>query len=317
MEISTKRRISTIRILGKAAPFFLSAAFLLSGFLGVFAPLPILYCLFGIGFWAGLLALGSNALIVHFAGSAELGMLYLWLVAPLFLGFWVFSLRPKLKFEAKVYAAWALQVVIFIGAIAVYAKVTGISPVQEATNALTQFLDAISQSASTREQVLAGLEPEEWKKTTLRTLPLTFALSLLILTFANFYLMIGLDPRGKFSRVGLTRRAVLEWTMPGWLVWPMILLWIGALFGEMIGEQIAQGVFSEVCLGGLKLAAAGYGIQGLAILSAQLDRWRIFGFFRSFLFITVLLFMMPLVLSVGFFDQWFDFRAKFRQSNTD
>ena len=312
--LTLDRKIPTfIRILSKAAPFFLSAAFLLSGFFAVFAPLPILFSLYRIGWWAGILGILTNGAIVRLAGGVELAQLYVWIVTPLFFGFWICALRPNLRLEAKVYLAWFLQMLFFIAAIAIYAKTTGVSPLTEAQNALTQFLDIVSQKPGASEQILSGMEPDEWKKATLRTLPVTFSLSVLVLTFANFYLMIGLNPRGKFSRLGLTRKAVLDWKMPEWLIWPMILLWVGALFGE----KIAEGLFSEVCLGGLKLAAAGYGIQGVAILSAQLDRWKTFGFFRSFIFIMVLLFMMPLVLSVGFFDQWFDLRAKFRQSNTE
>jgi uncharacterized protein YybS (DUF2232 family) len=302
-----------LKILGKAAPFFMSAAFLLSGFFAVFAPLPLLFALYGLGWPFALLALGSNAGVIFFVGSSDLAQLYAWIVAPLLFGFWLFATRQKLSIVGKVYFTWLFQVVVFIGVIAIYARYSGISPLKEATDALTQFLEAMSSSPGTREQILAGMEPDVWKRETLKTLPVTFGLSLLVLTFANFYLMVGLDPRRKFSRMGLTRPVLLDWRMPEKLVWPMIIMWMGVLFGG----NVAGGVFSEICLGGMKLAGAGYGIQGVAILSAQLDRWKIFGFFRSFLFISVLLFMMPLVLSVGFFDQWFDFRAKFRQSNKD
>ena len=38
------------------------------------------------------------------------------------------------------------------------------------------------------------------------------------------------------------------------------------------------------------------------------------GAFRGVVYLLAVFFMMPLLLSLGFFDLWFDFRGKFRQS---
>jgi uncharacterized protein YybS (DUF2232 family) len=57
-----------------------------------------------------------------------------------------------------------------------------------------------------------------------------------------------------------------------------------------------------------------YAIQGLSILSFFFDVWRLKGVFRALGFVIGVVLMMPLVLSLGFFDLWFDFRSKFRQS---
>ena len=291
----------------------MSAAFLLSGFFAVFAPVPLLFALYAFGWVYALLALATNAAIIWLAGSAQVAQMYAILIAPLVFGFWAFATRPKIGVVAKVYLTWLLQAGVFVGALFIYAHVAKVSIVHEASDALGQFLDALKESASTRDQLLGGMDVDEWKRETLRTIPLSFSVTSLVLTFANYYLMVGLNPRGILSRVGLTRPALLEWRMPEWLVGGVIVLWLGALFGE----HVKGGLLSLVCTDLLKFLAAGYGIQGVAILSARLDAWRVFGIFRSILFISVLLFLMPLVLSVGFFDQWFDFRVRFRQSNKD
>lgn len=291
----------------KAAPFFLGAAFLLSGFFAIFTPIPLLFTLYQFGFFAMCFAIGSNGLILYFAGSPELAYTFMVLVFPLLVGFACFATRKNLKIEAKVYLTWFIQLLFFTAILFLYAHFKKIAPLQEIKNGINQFLEILSQSPSTKDQLLSGLEAEEWKKEVLTSLPVTFAMSVLILTFANFYLMIGLNPRGQFSKNGLTRKSLFEWRMPDFLVWPIILCWVIALLKE--------GTVATISFSVLKLMAAGYGIQGIAIFSLQLDRLRLFGFFRSILFVFVLLFMMPLILGLGFFDQWFDFRAKFRQSD--
>jgi hypothetical protein len=47
-------------------------------------------------------------------------------------------------------------------------------------------------------------------------------------------------------------------------------------------------------------------------LSFFFDLWNIRGFFRAAGYLVSVFVMMPLLLSLGFFDLWFDFRAKFR-----
>jgi hypothetical protein len=56
-----------------------------------------------------------------------------------------------------------------------------------------------------------------------------------------------------------------------------------------------------------------YAIQGLSILSFFFDVWNVRGVFRVLAFLAAIFIMMPLLLSLGFFDLWFDFRSKFRQ----
>ena len=60
-----------------------------------------------------------------------------------------------------------------------------------------------------------------------------------------------------------------------------------------------------------KVLMAIYSFQGISILSHFFDLWGLKGIFRMLSYGLALFFMMPLVLSVGFFDLWFDFRGKF------
>jgi len=57
-----------------------------------------------------------------------------------------------------------------------------------------------------------------------------------------------------------------------------------------------------------------YTIHGLSILSFFFDLWNVRGIFRAIGFLISVFVMMPLLLSLGFFDLWFDFRAKFTKA---
>ena len=63
-----------------------------------------------------------------------------------------------------------------------------------------------------------------------------------------------------------------------------------------------------------KFLMAIYAIQGLSVLSYFFNLWRVRRIFRILGYLIGVLMMTPLVLSLGFFDLWFDFRSKFRQS---
>jgi hypothetical protein len=91
-----------------------------------------------------------------------------------------------------------------------------------------------------------------------------------------------------------------------WLVWPTLGSWAVVLFADGLASDVALNVF--------KVLMAAYGLQGLAVLGAVFQAWKIRGIFRIAIYSLVILVMMPLLLSIGFFDQWFDFRAKLRQS---
>jgi hypothetical protein len=125
------------------------------------------------------------------------------------------------------------------------------------------------------------------------------------MTWLNLLMLLRVNPRGIRERLGLLPNFIVEWRAPNWLIWPSLLLWAVVLW--------APPAWSQVSFGGLKVCLALYGIQGLSILAFVLERFKIFGFFRLFTFGVALFLLMPAVLSAGFFDQWFDFRKKFRQ----
>jgi len=143
------------------------------------------------------------------------------------------------------------------------------------------------------------------------------------------------------GREGLFRQLMTE--LPsGILIGMLFCLWINLLFASQIVPHFLSksfwagfktpewmvfptlgfaGLFAftdhapyYLGLNGLKLAMAFYGLQGLSVISYGLNRYKILGFGRLLVFSVAIFLASPVVLTLGFFDLWFDFRKKFGHS---
>jgi hypothetical protein len=104
----------------------------------------------------------------------------------------------------------------------------------------------------------------------------------------------------------LSKKFWADYRNPEWLVWPTL-----ACAGLFIWSDHA---LYYVGLNGMKVLLVLYGFQGLSVLAHVLNHYKIFGLIRVLLFGVAIFIAMPLVLSLGFFDLWFDFRPKLGQS---
>lgn len=59
-----------------------------------------------------------------------------------------------------------------------------------------------------------------------------------------------------------------------------------------------------------KILMAVYAIQGLAIMAFLFHSFKVPGFLRPLGYVIAVLVLLPLVISLGFFDLWFLFREK-------
>ncbi len=303
---------NVLRVWNRVAPFFVSAALFLSGFFAVFAPLPFL--ILGVtAHWAWLVAaVVTNAGVVYFTSGPTVLQFYLLgigaigLVMPFLIG-------RKVRPEQIVARTWLVQWGIIAVLVGVYALLRGVTPWQEVEHIFSNFFDLLLSSLSpeARDQLIsnfgggeAGIA--EWRKRTLAELPGTLGILCLLATWFNLRVLINLNPNRFLTKVGLDRKVLNRWKNPDWLVWPTLASWGVVLFTD--------GTSSDVALNFFKILMAVYGIQGLAVLGSLFDTWKIRGFFRMLIYVLVLVLMIPLLLSIGFFDQWFDFRSKFRQS---
>lgn len=298
-----------LRIWLRLIPYFLSATLFLSGIFSVFAPMPLIVLGVVQSLPAVLAAAFVNSAIVYFARGPAFFQFYLIGVASLGLLIPFFLVRKKRSLEQTTAGAWMGQMLALVGLVCVYAAIRGVSPLEEVKLVTSNLFDLMIRdlAPATKDQLLAEFTLEEWKQKVMIEFPPALMTVGLVMTWVNLYLLLSLNPGRVLSKLGFDRKTFYQWKTSEWLVWPTIAAW--AVF------ILSEGTVSELALGFCKVFMAIYAIQGLAILATVFDAWRIRGFLRLFIIMIVLFVMMPLLLSIGFFDQWFDFRAKIRQSS--
>lgn len=295
-------------IFKKMTPYFLSAGLFLSGFFAVFAPLPLLF----VGITQGplwvLLAAITNCALVYLASGPALFQFYALAFASLGVLLPLFLVRQKLKIESTAAALWLSQVGLLILLVFVYSQMHGLTLFEELQQTFTRFFDTllVTLRPEAREQLFGELTEAAWREKTLWELPAAIATLVLVCIWINLYLILTLNPNRVLSKKGLDRKAFFKWRTSPHMVWPTIIAWAVVLLGE--------GKVEFVALNTLKFLMAVYAIQGVAVITSVFDAWRIRGIWRTLLFALILFGMLPLLLGIGFFDQWFDFRTRIRQS---
>ncbi len=293
----------------KAVPFFVSAGLFLSGVLAFFSPLPILILGLNRGPILAAVACLTNALIVYYSGGPAVFQFYSIGVVGLVFFFLFFISNKKWSLERTLAGTWIGIFCLVVALIAAYANLHGISVFAEFERTVTAFFDLLlnSLSPTAKEQLLGELGAEEWRRRTLYEFPSALGISAMIMIYVNLHVIVSLNPNRFLQKKGLDRRAMFRWKIADHWIWSAIVLWGVSLL--LNGKW--QG---EVAFNILKIFMAAYALQGLAILGSVMNAWKIRGFFRMFFYGLAVFFMMPLVIGVGFFDTWFDFRAKLRQS---
>lgn len=286
-------------------PFFLSAVFFVSGFLAVFSPLPILFLHLREGRkWAWLAAV-TNGILVGLAGG--LVHLAFYLIFSGILGLCLPEFLNK-KFSVEKSAVFSLAamgsglILFFL----VYAQVFHVNPIHE----VSQWFDVFVDFLNTRFPKFFGVSsPEDLvaiKRSLMVELPSAVAIFCLALVWANLVLVLKANPNRLREKLGLEGVFLKKWKTPEFLVWPTIASGFFLVVNVPVVSDIALNIF--------KFLMAIYAIQGLSILGFLFDIWGIKGIFRMIGYSISIFLMLPLILSLGFFDLWFDFRSKFRQS---
>jgi uncharacterized protein YybS (DUF2232 family) len=104
--------------------------------------------------------------------------------------------------------------------------------------------------------------------------------------------------------LGLDADFFKRWKAPDHMVWPTLAA------GFCLVIEIP--VLSDVALNIFKILMAIYAFQGLSVTNYLFDVWGVKGFLRPLGYVLAVALLLPLVISLGFFDLWFDFREKFK-----
>jgi hypothetical protein len=320
-------------------PFFISALLFLSAFFAVFSPLPIL--LLGFRQVEGklgsparanasrarvlvCLAFVTNALFVFLAAGAESALVYVVFVAASTLALFELLQRKKTLEKAALGAllAMSLAAALSLGG---YARFRHVNPFREIKQTMSGVMDQLATSLQSNSpphssghvgdsanissddeaEATDAEDIQAWKQDAWKELPSAVGVIALILVWVNLLLLVRLNPGGLRERLEIGPGYFLGWKAPEWLVWPTIVSGVALFFDAGFVSEIGRSFF--------KIFMAVYAIQGLSVVAFFFQVWRLPRFFRMVGYLVAILLVLPLLLAIGFFDLWFDFRAKFRQ----
>lgn len=126
--------------------------------------------------------------------------------------------------------------------------------------------------------------------------------ALLLLCILPCVALIRWNPKGFLRRTGINRDFLRKWRTPDWLIWPALLC--GAFFVFELEP------YSQIARNCVKPILVIYFFQGMSILAYFLDSLRLRGPIRVILYALGIMFLWPMVVSFGFFDFWFNLRAR-------
>ena len=286
-------------------PFFLSAFFYFSTILTIFAPLPLLLLFVRKGRGLTTLAIITNAAIILMVGNPLYLACYLIFIGvPAFM-LPAFLLKKKTLEKSVLWTLFSmvLMALAFAGAYSYY-KQTNL--IQDYNQTSTRVVEEIARTLTSTSEGIDSGDLEEWKENLKIEFPSALIILALVLLWSNLNLLLTVNPKGIRNTLGLDSHFFRKWKAPEFLVWPTIAAGFTLVFD--------LGWPSDVGLNVFKVLMTIYAFQGLSILGFIFDLWGIRGFFRILGYSLSVFLMLPLVLSLGFFDLWFDFRNKFRQS---
>jgi hypothetical protein len=286
-------------------PFFLSAFFYFSTVMTIFAPLPLLLLFFRKGRALATLAIITNAAITLVLGNSAYLAFYL-----VFVGVPAFILPGALlkskSLEKSVLWSLFFMVLVafaFAGASSFYKHTHFL---QDYTQVTSKVVDELAQALSSSTEGLDSSELEIWKQDLKVEFPSALIILALVLLWSNLNLLLMINPKDIRTFLGLDAHFFKKWKVPEVLVWPTIASGFTLVFD--------LGVISDIGINIFRVLMTIYAFQGLSILGFIFDLWGVRGLFRFLGYFMSVFLMLPLVLSLGFFDLWFDFRSKFRQS---
>lgn len=292
----------------RIVPYFASAVLFLSAFFAVFAPIPILIHSFRRGrSWAWLAALTNGTIVFLLGGVASFAIFAVFVIA-LALGL-AEGFRLFRKPERAAVFAWGVMAVIGLGWTLVHFNFSPAQAWSEAGREISVAVDALVQTVPPDRLPVQVNGPEdiaEWKRSLLVEMPSAIAILSLIAVWASTVVLLRLNPGQIREKVGLGPDFFQTWKAPEFLVWPTLVSGFFLLVGVKYISPVALNLF--------KVLMTIYALQGLSILAFFFDLWGVRGLFRTAGYVLVGSVMTPLLLSLGFFDLWFDFRSKFRQT---
>lgn len=284
----------------------MSSFFFLSALFSIFAPLPLLIFYLRSSLAWLVAAVIVNTVVVGLLGGIWSASLFAVMVGITTLAIAYGMVQKRLSLEKTI--GWALILIIGILGGVTYAMLVQkdaawVLSIRETFYEVSKQVHDLAQKGGGE---WVDIPLGDFQKDLLSEIPSSFAIVVLLVMWINVSILLSLNPRNIRKWLGMDARYFRRWRAPEFLVWPTIVF--GAL---SIWGQAWLGSFS---IGILKFLLTVYALQGISVMAFYFDHLKIFGLLRSLIYLAVLMAMSPLVVGIGFFDLWFDFRAKFRQT---
>ena len=140
-------------------------------------------------------------------------------------------------------------------------------------------------------------------------LPATIFVSLFFSLWATmFVIMRNSVVWKKFTDYPWSFHDFLQFKTPDFFVWPLI----GALIFAVGGDYLFGENFQVLGYNALYCLGVFYFFQGFGVFLEGLSFFKVYGFFRLFIIISMLLFAWKIIMLVGLFDNWVNFRKFFQ-----
>lgn len=215
---------------------------------------------------------------------------------------------------------FGLGVIILIGIVSV-----GASQVYKDSDSLTGYLEkelvAIKPFLDEQKKKIqsagkAGTEgaeqlmgdPKLLANYLIKEVPSVFIIYTFITIWVNMFLLLKSRRLISADDNGYNERQLLDFKMPDFFIWIVIVFLLGILFGD----KVAPWVYS-VSLTGLKTLGVFYFFQGFSIYIELLDIIKLHGFFRSLLVVMTILTAGQVLAVVGLLDMFVNFKQLLRK----
>lgn len=300
--INRTKKDGLSRWLSFFVPMIFPAVFFESGLFLVLSPLPLFILTLKNKSWVTLVALFTNVTFLYSVHPQSWNILILafafWTSVGVLFPLLIIKTGKVLKSSTVIFLLILTMILAYSFLAAQQASLSVVDFYREQIDASLKILGAADNNPL--KKIIEDQGYSTVIKQILGELP-----SAILVTIV-FILWINLLFASRFLGDFLSKHFWEKFKLSDAIVWPTLISAAAYIFG--------QHAIQLVGLNGIKFFLALYALQGLSIISFLLNRYRVMGFFRALVIITIILMAIPLVISLGFFDQWFDFRKKFGQS---
>jgi len=148
--------------------------------------------------------------------------------------------------------------------------------------------------------------PKESASIVLKTIPLYAYAGIFLSIWGIFYFILkSYHYYSQPKYLKYSEDALKNFRMSDYFIFPVAIFLALYVFANDLGGH--WGYIGQI---GLFAFGVFYFMQGFGVLMSYLDNFKVFGFFRTFIVVTIFVLAPFFLCSLGLFDTWFDFRKK-------